>query len=87
MKYLVPVQQVKPPSTVGRSRFTSPIVLARAQVSRRLSRRLPYYLTPEEAHLLIESTENERDQIFLRLLWETGQTGALVGVVYGRSSW
>ena len=46
--------------------------LARAQVSRQLSRRLPYYLTPEEAHQLIDSAENERDRLFLRLLWETG---------------
>ena len=52
--------------------YPSPITIARAQVSRHLSRRLPYYLTPEEAHLLIESVGNERDQIFLRLLWETG---------------
>ena len=41
-------------------------------MSRNLSRRLPYYLTPEEVHLLIDSVENERDQLFLRLLWETG---------------
>ena len=48
------------------------IALARAQVSRQLSRRLPYYLTPEEAHQLIDAAENERDRLFLRLLWETG---------------
>jgi len=48
------------------------MVLARAQVSRHLSRRLPYYLTPEEAHRLIEVADNERDGLFLRLLWETG---------------
>jgi len=41
-------------------------------VSRQLSRRLPYYLTPEEAHELIEATGNERDRLLLRLLWETG---------------
>ena len=41
-------------------------------MSRNLSRRLPYYLTPEEAHPLINSTENERDRLLLRLLWETG---------------
>lgn len=51
---------------------TSGTVLARAQVSRQLSRRLPYYLTPKEAHQIIEATVNERDQLFLRLLWETG---------------
>ncbi|MCZ6867020.1 MAG: tyrosine-type recombinase/integrase [Chloroflexi bacterium] len=50
----------------------SVLALARAQVSRRLSRRLPYYLTPEEAHQLIELADNERDRLFLRLLWETG---------------
>ena len=46
--------------------------MARAHVSRHLSRRLPYYLTPEEVHQLIEATENERDHLFLRMLWETG---------------
>jgi len=50
----------------------SPVALSRAQVSRRLSRKLPYYLTPEEAHLLIDAAENERDHLFLRVLWETG---------------
>ena len=50
----------------------SPVALARAQLSRQLSRRLPYYLTTEEAHLLIDATESERDRLFLRLLWETG---------------
>ena len=34
------------------------LAVARAQVSRQLSRRLPYYLTPEEAHQLIEAAEN-----------------------------
>ncbi len=48
------------------------IALAKAQVSRHLSRRLPYYLTPDEAHQLIDATGNERDRPFLRLLWETG---------------
>ena len=46
--------------------------LVRAQVSRQLSRKLPYYLTPEEAHQLIEAAESDRDRLFLRLLWETG---------------
>ena len=50
----------------------SSVALARSQVSRHLSRRLPYYLTPEEAHLLIEACRNDRDRLFLRLLWETG---------------
>ena len=48
------------------------LALARAQVSGQLSRRLPYYLTPEEAHLLIDATESERDRLLLQLLWETG---------------
>ena len=55
-----------------RPKPTSSIALARTQVSRHLSRRLPYYLTPEEAHQLIDATENERDRLFLRLLWESG---------------
>jgi len=46
--------------------------LARSQVSQRLSRRLPYYLTVEEAHRLMDAAENERDRLFFRLLWETG---------------
>jgi len=50
----------------------SGIALAKARVSRHLSRRLPYYLTPEEAHQLIDAAGNERDRLFLRLLWETG---------------
>ena len=50
----------------------SSVALARAHVSRHLSRRLPYYLTPDEAHALIDAAENERDRVFLRLLWETG---------------
>ena len=56
----------------GKPRPTSHISLARAQVSRHLSHRLPYYLTPEEAHELIDAADNERDMLFLRLLWETG---------------
>ena len=57
-----------------RTRVKSPssITLARTQVSRHLSRRLPYYLTPEEAHKLIDAADNERDGLFLRVLWETG---------------
>ena len=59
--------------TKNTSRGHQPTVaLARAHVSRHLSRRLPYYLTPEEAHRLIDSAENERDRLLLRLLWETG---------------
>ena len=44
----------------------------RSRVSKQLSRRLPYYLTPEEAHQLFDAAENERDHLLLRLLWETG---------------
>ena len=50
----------------------SPVALARAQVSRQLSRRLPYYPTPKEAHQLIDAAGSERDGLFLRVLWETG---------------
>ena len=53
-------------------RSTSVITTAKAQVSKNLSRRLPYYLTPGEAHKLIEAAKNERDGLFLRVLWETG---------------
>ena len=55
-----------------RPNSTSQINLARAQVSRHLSRRLPYYLTSQEAHQLIDAADNERDRLLLRLLWETG---------------
>jgi len=50
----------------------SGIALAWAQVSRHLSRRLPYYLTPQEVHQLIEAAENPRDHLLLTLLRETG---------------
>ena len=56
----------------GGRKSASPMTLARTQVSRQLSRRLPYYLTPEEAHHLIDAVENERDRLFVKLLWETG---------------
>ena len=48
------------------------LTLAKAQVSQHLSRRLPYYITPEEAHQLIDAAENDRDRLFLGLLWEMG---------------
>ncbi len=48
------------------------VVQGKAQVSQHLSRRLPYYLTPDEVHELIDVTEAERDRLFLRVLWETG---------------
>lgn len=41
------------------------ITLVRAHVSKQFSRRLPYYLTPEEAHKLIGAAGNERDCLFL----------------------
>ena len=50
----------------------SHVALARAQVSRHFSRRLPYYLITEEAHLLIGAAQNERDRLFMRVLWESG---------------
>jgi len=62
-----------PPRSGKRNcKSTSQIALARAQVSHHLSRRLPYYLTQEEAHRLIDAVENARDHLLLRLLWETG---------------
>ena len=53
-------------------RSTSHLALARAHMSRHISRRLPYYLTPDEAHQLIDAADNERNRLFLRTLWETG---------------
>ena len=32
--------------------------LAKAQVSQHLSHRLPYYITPEEAHQVIDAADN-----------------------------
>ena len=48
------------------------VTLSRVQISQHLSRKLPYYLTPEEAHQIISASRNSRDRLFLRLLWETG---------------
>ena len=48
------------------------VTRAKAQVSQHLSRRLPYYLTPDETPRLIDVAQGERDRLFLRLLWETG---------------
>ena len=45
---------------------------ATGRLSGQLSHKLPYYITPDEAHKAIEATENERDRLFLRVLWETG---------------
>lgn len=44
----------------------SPIAVARSHVSGHLSQRLPYYLTPDEVHRLIEAAENERDRLLMR---------------------
>ena len=51
-------------------------VLAKAQVSHHLGRRLPYYLTPDGALRLIDSAENERDRLSLRLLGRLGYESA-----------
>ena len=48
------------------------IAIVRARVSRHISRRLPYYLTPEEAHQLIDAAGISRDRLLLRVLWEAG---------------
>ena len=53
-------------------RDRSMMVTAKGLVSKSLSRRLPYYLTPDEAHKLIDAADNERDRLLLRTLWETG---------------
>ena len=53
-------------------RESSIVPRAKAIASKHLSRRLPYYLTATESQQLIEAAENERDRLFLRLLWETG---------------
>ena len=42
-----------------KNRSTSSIALGCAHVSRHLSRRLPYYLLPEEAHQLIDAAKSE----------------------------
>ena len=55
-----------------RLRSNSALALAKSQVSKHLSRRLPYYLIPEEAHQIIDAAANNRDHLFFRLLWETG---------------
>ena len=58
--------------TIARRNSGNRTAESRALVSRRLSQRLPYYLTPEEAHSLIDATTTERDRLLLRLLWEAG---------------
>ena len=48
------------------------VAQGKAHVSRHLSRRLPYYLTPHELHRMLEAAASERDRLMMRLLWETG---------------
>ena len=48
------------------------VTRGRAHVRQHLRRSLPYYLTPDEVHKLIDVTQGDRDQLVLRLLWETG---------------
>ena len=48
------------------------LVLARAHMSRNLSRALPYYITRDEYHALNGATEDDRDRLLLTVLWETG---------------
>ncbi len=73
MSSLVPVGFGRPAKKRrGNGTAVSHVTLAKAHVSHRLSRRLPYYLTPEEVHCLIDAADNERDRLLLRLLWETG---------------
>ncbi len=48
------------------------IARAKAQVSRHLSRSLPYYVTPDEAHPVIDACQNQRDCLLMRVLWGTG---------------
>ena len=57
---------------------------ATGRLSKHLSQRLPYYLTPEEVHRLVEVTEDERDRMLLRLLWETGaRISEAIGLTLG----
>ncbi len=73
MKSLVPRESRSLPQVQGdRPKSTPRIALARAHVSRHISRRLPYYRIPDEAHQLIDVADDERDRLFLRTLWETG---------------
>ena len=44
----------------------------RAQVRQHLSRSLPYYVTPEEAHKLEDAGQNPRDCLLMRVFWQTG---------------
>lgn len=48
------------------------VLQGKAHISRHLSRSLPYYLTPDEAHPVIDACQNQRDCLLVRVLWETG---------------
>ena len=37
-----------------------------------LSRSLPYYVTPDEVHPVIDPCQNQRDCLLVRVLWGTG---------------
>ena len=58
--------------TLAKRSVTNLVPTAKGLVSSRLSRRLPYYLTPSEAHQLTDAAANDRDRLLLRFLWETG---------------
>ena len=60
-------QPKKVPGSPGRS-----LVLARARISRNLSRPLLYYLSPGEVHSLMSAVEDDRGRLLLTVLWETG---------------
>jgi len=63
---------------------SSSIALALSRVSRHLSRRLPYYLTPEEVHAISAAMKNDRDRLLVRILWETGlRVSEAIGVTLG----
>ena len=48
------------------------IPVSKSLMSRQVSRRLPYYLTLDEIHELINAAKCERDALFFRFLSETG---------------
>ena len=60
--------RLKPASlTTGTS-----IALARSRVSKHLSRRLPYYLTEDEARQMVDVAATERDKLLLDVLRQAG---------------
>ncbi len=56
----------------AKTKSVSSLTLVRSEVPRHHRRRLPYYFTTEEAHQPITVAENQRDNLFLRLLWKSG---------------